>query len=196
MPKLVLASASPRRQELLARLGYRPELRPTAIDEGRQAGESPVQLVRRLAREKALAATRAAENALVLGADTVVCLDDQVFGKPADCAGAEATYHALAGRWHQVLTAVAVVDGVQVQQILSRNAVFLRPLSTAEARAYWASGEPLDKAGAYAIQGLGAVFVRGLRGSYSAVMGLPLAETSALLTRLGLPPPQLASAYE
>ena len=186
MPKLVLASASPRRRELLARLGYRPELRPTAIDEGRQAGETPVQLVRRLAREKALAAARAAEDALVLGADTVVCLDDQVFGKPADFAGAEATYRALAGRWHQVLTAVAVVDGVKVQQILSRNAVFLRPLSTAEARAYWASGEPLDKAGAYAIQGQGAFLVERVNGSWTNIVGLPLDELLDVLLGYGV----------
>ena len=196
MPKLVLASASPRRRELLAQLGYAPELRPTNVDETRHASESPVQLVRRLAREKMFAAVRANEDSLVLGADTLVCLGNQVFGKPADYAAAEGNYRALGGRWHQVLTAVAITDGARVHQILSRNAVFLRPITASEARIYWASGEPQDKAGGYAIQGLGAIFVRSLRGSYSAVMGLPLAETATILSQLGHPPPKLQAIHE
>ncbi|MEY2342789.1 nucleoside triphosphate pyrophosphatase [Acidithiobacillus sp. IBUN Pt1247-S3] len=196
MPKLVLASASPRRRELLAQLGYTPELRPTSIDESRHAGESPRHLVRRLAREKAESALRADEDALVLGADTLVCLGDQVFGKPADYTEAEQNYRALGGRWHQVLTAVAITDGSRIRQILSRNAVYLRSISSAEAHAYWASGEPQDKAGGYAIQGLGAVFVRSLRGSYSAVMGLPLAETATYLHELGLSSPKLQAIHE
>ncbi|MBU2754599.1 septum formation inhibitor Maf [Acidithiobacillus sp. CV18-2] len=196
MPQLILASASPRRRELLAQLGYTPELRPTSIDESRRNGEPPAQLVRRLAREKARAAVRSDENALVLGADTLVCLGDRVFGKPADAAEAQQNYALLGGRWHQVLTAVAITDGQRVWQTLSRNAVFLRPISPAEAHAYWVSGEPQDKAGGYAIQGLGAVFVRSLRGSYSGVMGLPLAETAALLSQLGLPPPHLQARHE
>ncbi|WP_308389734.1 nucleoside triphosphate pyrophosphatase [Acidithiobacillus sp. AMEEHan] len=192
MPQLILASASPRRRELLAQLGYAPELRPTSIDESRRDGEPPVQFVRRLAREKARAALHSGETALVLGADTLVCLGDRVFGKPTDAAEAREIYAALAGRWHRVLTAVAITDGQRVWQTLSRNGVFLRRISAAEADSYWASGEPQDKAGAYAIQGLGAVFVRSLRGSYSGVMGLPLAETAALLSQLGLPPPPFA----
>ncbi|MCE5360552.1 nucleoside triphosphate pyrophosphatase [Candidatus Igneacidithiobacillus taiwanensis] len=196
MPRLVLASASPRRRALLAQLGYRVELRPSAIHERRFDGESPMQLVRRLAREKAQSVIRPREKALVLAADTLVCLGDQVFGKPADADEALAFYQTLGGQWHQVLTAVAIHDGKDLHQILSRSSVFLRALDAAEARAYWATGEPRDKAGGYAIQGIGAVFITGLRGSYSGVMGLPLAETAALLTRLGFPPPSLRGRHE
>jgi len=196
LPSLVLASASPRRRDLLQQLGYIPELRPSSLDESRRPGERPADLVRRLAREKALAARLPGEDALVLGADTVVCLGDQVFGKPRDLVHARAIYQTLAGRWHQVLTAVAICHGGQVHSLLARSAVRLRALSDAEAAAYWASGEPQDKAGAYAIQGLGAVFLRGLRGSCTGVMGLPLAETAALLSRLGLPPPVWQNTHE
>ena len=196
MPRLVLASSSPRRQALLTQLGYPVELRPSSIDESRRDGEKPVQLVRRLAREKVQSVIQAQEEALVLGADTLVCLGDRIFGKPADQDEALAFYRALGGRWHQVLTAVAIHDGCKLHQILSRNAVFLRPLDGQEALAYWATGEPQDKAGAYAIQGIGAIFIHGLRGSFSGVMGLPLAETAALLTRLGFPPPSLQGRHE
>jgi len=193
---LTLASASPRRFELLRQLGYSPQIRVAAIDETPHPGEAPAALVRRLAREKAWAVWQQLGEGLVLAADTLVALDGQIFGKPRDLAEAQRMYRALGGRWHRVLTAVALHDGRRWYRCLSRSAVWLRPLTSLEAAAYWASGEPHDKAGGYAIQGLGASFVQSLRGSYSGVMGLPLFETAALLRAAGLPPPFLRGRHE
>ena len=164
-----------------------------SIDETPLAGEQPGAYVERLARGKAaaglalLAASGASEPLAVLGADTAVVLDGRILGKPLDRDDALAMLAALSGREHDVLTAVAVTDGQRAESLCISSRVSFNPISEDQARAYWASGEPRDKAGAYAIQGLGAVFVQGLQGSYSAVVGLPLAETAELLARFGIP---------
>ena len=189
-PLIVLASASPRRRELLAQIGVPHVVLPVDMDESPLQGETPSGLAARLARSKAIAGRRrdGGERA-VLGADTVVVLDNQVFGKPGDAADARRMLQALSGRGHQVLTAVALalpgLDGPVLEQ-LSQSEVHMRAIGSDEITAYWASGEPAGKAGAYAIQGRGAVFIRHIRGSYSGVMGLPLYETAQLLQAQGL----------
>ena len=189
MPALFLASASPRRRELLTQIGARFSRVSVAIDETPHPDEHPEQYVQRLAREKALAGLAALDDpeAVVLGADTTVVLDDRILGKPIDRADALDMLAALSGREHRVLTAVALASGSRCDLRLVASHVSFRPIAPAEAEAYWASGEPQDKAGGYAIQGLGAIFVSGLRGSYSAVVGLPLCETAQLLEAHGLP---------
>lgn len=188
MPALFLASASPRRRELLTQIGVPFSLLSVAIDETPGVAESPDAYVQRLAREKALAGLAQIDqaSACVLGADTTVVLDQQILGKPADRADALAMLQALSGREHQVLTAIALANrsGCEVRLVSSR--VRFRSISVDEAERYWASGEPQDKAGGYAIQGWGAVFVSSLEGSYSAVVGLPLCETAQLLDAYGL----------
>lgn len=196
MPQLVLASASPRRRELLVQLGLACRQYPVSIDESVRQGESPREYVHRLALDKARTAWQrlAAEQSLpVLGSDTTVVLDEQVLGKPADAAEAERMLERLSGRSHEVLTAVAVVHGTRVAIRLSCSHVTFRPTTPTERAAYVATGEPLDKAGAYAIQGLGAVFVENLQGSYSGVMGLPLFETAHLLADFGITLPALCT---
>jgi septum formation protein len=183
---LHLASASPRRRELLAQCGVRVErIEAPSIDETPLPGEEPRALVLRLATAKARAGAAAlgARAGLVLGADTEVALDGRVFGKPHDEAAGMAMLAALAGRRHEVLSAVALCDAVSgwLATRLSVSRVAFRPITPAEARAYWASGEPADKAGGYAIQGRGGAFVERLEGSYSGVVGLPLFETLELL---------------
>jgi len=189
-PMIVLASASPRRRELLAQIGVPHAVLAVDLDESPLQGESAAGLAARLARGKAIAGRRRDGGArAVLGADTVVVLDNQVFGKPSDAADARRMLQALSGRVHQVLTAVALalpgLDGPVLEQ-LSQSQVHMRAISTDEIAAYWASGEPAGKAGAYAIQGRGAVFIRHIHGSYSGVMGLPLYETAQLLQAQGL----------
>ena len=210
--KLYLASRSPRRRELLAGLGYRFEVVDAGIDESRVDGETPARYVERMAREKALAgldavgsagaavasgvagaAGRGASLVVVVGADTIVVVDDEVLGKPRDDAEVLQHLERLSGRDHQVLSAVALASGGEprgrfADVRLSRNRVWFRPLSAGERDAYRATGEPADKAGSYAIQGLAAAFVTRLEGSWSAVVGLPLHETAALLDRAGVPP--------
>jgi septum formation protein len=191
-PLLTLASASPRRRELLAQLGLVCQVRPVDIDESPRAAEAPEAYVRRLAREKARAAwERHAEGdgLPVLGSDTTVVLDGEILGKPVDAAEAQVMLARLSGRTHEVLTAVAVVQGACECAMLSRSHVSLREITAAERAAYAVSGEPLDKAGGYAIQGMGAVFVERLEGSYSGVMGLPLYETAQLLAEFGIAVP-------
>jgi septum formation protein len=189
-PVLVLASASPRRRELLAQIGVRHEVLVVDVDESALPGETPEQLVRRLAREKALAGrNRDGATRPVLGADTVVVLEQQVFGKPRDEEDALQMLQALSGRLHRVLTAVALaLPGAQgaVLEQCSETEVQMRPIPVEEIRAYWAGGEPAGKAGGYAIQGQGAAFISNIRGSYSGVMGLPLYETAQLLQSQGL----------
>ena len=188
MSTLFLASASPRRRELLTQIGVPFSLLSVAIDETPGAAELPDVYVQRLARDKALAGLALVDgaSACVLGADTTVVLDQQILGKPADKADALAMLQALSGRDHQVMTAVALASrsGCEVRLVTSR--VRFRSINLEEAEAYWASGEPQDKAGSYAIQGWGAVFVSALEGSYSAVVGLPLCETAQLLDAHGL----------
>ncbi len=187
-PRLILASASPRRRELLARLGLPFTVREPAVDERSLPGETPEALARRLALAKARAVAAGEPGALVLGADTVVVLEGEVFGKPAGREEALAMLGRLSGRTHEVLTGVAVVGPRGEEALVQRSRVSFRALRPGEAARYWATGEPADKAGAYAVQGLGAVFIRRLEGSPSGVMGLPLHETAALLAAHGLDP--------
>ncbi|RZU97826.1 Maf family protein [Spiribacter vilamensis] len=188
-PDLYLASASPRRAEILERMGVRFQCIPQAIDEQVQSGESPEVLVFRLALEKAragLAALKPGTGMPVLGADTAVVIDDDILGKPDNRDDAMAMLERLSGRTHRVLTGIAMVDGQRELTRLSLSMVTLRSIGATEQVAYWQSGEPLDKAGAYAIQGRGGVFVEQLEGSYSGVMGLPMVETHSLLVEFGI----------
>jgi septum formation protein len=184
---IVLASRSPRRSQLLAQIGVPHEVLPVDFDEARMPGESPREFVERLARDKARHARAACpEGPPLLAADTIVVLEGDLFGKPRDEADGVAMLLALSGRWHEVMTAVAVCDGAAVGSAVSVSRVRFRQLGEDECRAYWATGEPADKAGAYAVQGLGAVFIERLEGSYSGVMGLPLYETARLLQAAGV----------
>jgi septum formation protein len=183
-----LASASPRRSELLRQIGVPFEVRPADIKEELLTGELPEAYVLRLAAAKAEAVWTAlpqAERRPVLAADTAVVLDDEVLGKPGDKAAAVQMLERLSGRAHRVLTAVALYGGTGLETRLSQSEVRFRATTAAERLAYCATGEPFDKAGGYGIQGHAAVFVEELRGSYSAVVGLPLFETAALLARCG-----------
>jgi septum formation protein len=183
-----LASASPRRSELLRQLGVPFTVRAAAIDEALSAGEQPEAYVVRLAAAKAEAVWAAVADARpVLGADTAVVLDGEVLGKPATAAEAAAMLERLSGRTHRVLTGVALRHAGGLDTRLSESEVRFRATTAGERRAYCATGEPFDKAGGYGIQGHAAVFVESLRGSYSGVVGLPLYETAQLLARCGLP---------
>lgn len=190
MNTLYLASGSPRRRELLTQIGVPFTVVSAAIDETPFANESAVAYVERLARGKAMAGFAAlgqASAACVLGADTAVIVDGLILGKPVDQADALAMLMALAGREHEVLTAIALTDGQRCETQCVSSLVRFRAITVEEATAYWRSGEPQDKAGGYAIQGLGSVFVTGLNGSYSAVVGLPVCETALLLAQFGIP---------
>lgn len=187
MPSIILASASPRRAELLQQIGLNFSVRPADIDETPESDETPEHYVERLAREKALAVARAVPECLVLGSDTSVVLDGVILGKPSGPAEARETLTRLSGTTHQVMTAVALATEEHCQSSLVTTEVCFRELSEGEIEAYVASGEPMDKAGSYGIQGLGGIFVKELRGSYSAVVGLPLQETAALLAGAGYP---------
>ncbi len=162
-------------------------VQPAHIDESHRPGETPAAYVERMALEKTARGAELAgvPGALVIGSDTSVVLGEQILGKPVDAADAERLLVALGGQTHQVLTAVAITDGARTQSRLSVTGVTMRPISAVEARTYWATGEPADKAGAYGIQGLGALFVSRIEGSYSGVMGLPLYETADLLAAFG-----------
>ena len=190
-PVLILASASPRRVELLRQIGVVPRVVPADIDERRAPGETIEHCVQRLARSKAMQVqqrlTGADVTLPVLGADTAVVIDDDMLGKPRDRADALAMLQRLSARAHYVLSAVALASATGVNQALSRSEVCFRSLSVQECAAYWDSGEPQGKAGAYAIQGLAAVFIQSLQGSYSGVMGLPLFETAQLLSAASVP---------
>ncbi|MBA4289036.1 MAG: septum formation inhibitor Maf [Pseudomonas sp.] len=190
MATLYLASGSPRRRELLTQIGVPFLTQIAPIDENALPDEQASAYVERLARAKGLAGLAALSNpadAVVLGADTAVVLDGRILGKPLDRADALATLQALSGRCHEVLTAVALVSSERIVSQVVTSHVTFRALSVAEIEAYWASGEPQDKAGSYGIQGLAAVFVSQLQGSYSAVVGLPLCETAALLAEFAIP---------
>ncbi|HTY49444.1 MAG TPA: Maf family protein [Steroidobacteraceae bacterium] len=185
-PVLILASASPRRRELLAQIAVPHAVVPAQVDEAALPGEAPAAYVLRVARAKALALW-AGEGPAVLGADTTVVLEGRIFGKPRDRDEALAMLAALSGRTHEVLTAVVLAGPAGTCERLSVSRVRMRAITPAERAAYWDTGEPRDKAGAYAIQGLGAVFIESLEGSYSGVMGLPLYETAQLLAAAGMP---------
>ncbi|APE29839.1 septum formation protein Maf [Halomonas aestuarii] len=185
-PVLCLASASPRRRDLLASIGVAVEVRPVDIDETPRPEEPARDYVVRLAREKALAGARLTPLP-TLGSDTAVVRDGEILGKPANREQAAAMLRSLSGRCHEVLTGVAVTGPAGVLAACVTTRVFMREIQEAELAAYWASGEPADKAGGYAIQGLAAVFVEHIEGSHSAVVGLPLFETADLLARQGVP---------
>ncbi|MCK9816389.1 Maf-like protein [Pseudomonas sp. MAFF 302046] len=193
MSPLYLASGSPRRRELLTQIGVPFTAISADIDETPLLDESPAAYVERLARGKAaaglglIASSHSLAPACVLGADTAVVLDGRILGKPLDQADSLAMLLALSDREHEVLTAIAVLDKQRCESRVVRSLVRFRSISPEEAAAYWASGEPQDKAGGYGIQGLAAVFVAGLNGSYSAVVGLPLCETAELLGHFGIP---------
>jgi septum formation protein len=185
-----LASASPRRRQLLSQIGVRFQVLSVDVDESIAAGEGAERYVVRLARAKAaagLARRIAPRHAAVLGADTAVVAGGAILGKPVDCKDAERMLGLLSARTHEVLTAVALATDDGVLSHVSRSEVAFREITAEEARDYWNTGESRDKAGAYAIQGYGAVFVSRLRGSYSGVMGLPLFETAQLLRAAGVP---------
>ncbi len=186
LPSLYLASRSPRRAELLHTLGVDFAVVDVAVDETPLPQELAEAYVRRLAQAKAQAGRAAsAERRAVLAADTTVVCADEIFGKPLDAADAERMLGLLSGRWHSVLTGVALA-AAHLTVICVQTRVLFRPLSRLEIQRYWASGEPLDKAGAYGIQGLGGALVTRLEGSYSNVVGLPLAETLTLLNAAGI----------
>ncbi|MGV8931723.1 MAG: Maf family protein [Luteimonas sp.] len=181
---LYLASKSPRRRELLGRLGLAFEVLDVDVPERRAVGETPLDYVRRVARDKAGAGLQAViqqADAVVIGADTEVVLDDEVFGKPRDGDDAVAMLRRLSGRTHDVISAVSLLSASHHGQAVSVSQVTFDDLSDAAIAAYVASGEPMGKAGAYAIQGRAQMFITHLSGSYSAVMGLPLFETARLL---------------
>lgn len=186
-PQLILASASPRRRELLDQIGVRYVVKPVDVDEAPLFNETPEAYVRRIAAEKAqLGARRCGAELSVLAADTAVIVDDEILGKPKHREDALTMLRKLSGRTHWVYSAVCLHRGKQTWQALSITEVAFRALSEQEMMAYWQSGEPRDKAGAYAIQGLGAVFVASIRGSFSGVVGLPLFETAELLHAAGI----------
>ncbi len=184
--RLTLASQSPRRRELLAGLGIPLVVRPARTDETPHPGESPQQYVRRVAAEKA----GAVDGEVVLGADTAVVLGDRILGKPEDVEDARRMLRALSGRAHTVITGVCLRRrGGPIAELVVASEVHLAPICEAAIDWYVGTGEPLDKAGAYAVQGAGGAFVREIAGSVSNVVGLPLAETLELLNRVGFPLP-------
>ena len=185
-PVLCLASAAPRRRELLDQLAVPHVLAVPDLDEAVLPQESAADYVVRMARAKARIVHPHGSGLPVLAADTIVLLRERVYGKPADAEEGIAMLLQLSGRTHQVLTAVALAAAGDVNHRLSRSEVRFRHLSVAEATAYWNTGEPADKAGGYAVQGHGAVFIEHLSGSYSGVMGLPLFETAELLSAAGV----------
>lgn len=188
-PKLHLASSSPRRSRILEGMGLEFSATGVDIDERRHPGEAADTMVLRLAVEKA-AAVRPVPGIVVLGADTAVVLDGEVFGKPGDEADALRMLAKLSGRRHQVLTGVAVHAGGATTSALSVTDVTFREIGPDEALDYWQSGEPRGKAGAYAIQGLGGAFVARIAGSYTGVVGLPVFETAELLRSVGIELPE------
>jgi septum formation protein len=193
MESIILASASSRRQELLTQIGVRFTVRSQYIDESIRIGELANDYVSRMAQEKAnsalsaLCVTKDSSDTLVLAADTSVVCDATVLGKPRDEADAVDMLRRLSGREHRVLSAVTLSTQDKQRTVLSESRVRFREISTEEAQQYYRSGEPLGKAGAYAIQGYAAVFVEQLVGSYSGVMGLPLFETAQLLAEFSVP---------
>ncbi len=187
---IYLASNSSRRAELLRQIGVEYEVIPADIDESQRSGENAQTYVQRMARSKAEAVANSPmfHNSAdqILAADTIICLDDKIIGKPVGCEDCRRILRQLSGREHCVLSAVALWYRQEVESRLSENLVWFRKLSDAEIDSYCASEEPMDKAGAYAIQGRAAIFVKRLEGSYSSVMGLPLYETGELLKQAGI----------
>ena len=192
VPDLYLASQSPRRRELLRQIGVRHEVIAASIPEQPAIGENAHDYVQRLAREKAAAGYQGLLQqqlpiAPVLGADTLGLLDGEILEKPRDQAHAQRMLRQLSGRTHQVITAVALHSSTRQALRVSTTDVTFRELTDEEIATYWSTGEPQDKAGSYAIQGLGAVFVKEIRGSYSCVVGLPIEATLELLQEFNVP---------
>jgi septum formation protein len=187
MRPLVLASASPRRRELLAQVGVIPyKIVSANIDETPHINELPFNCVKRLAEEKAAAVALTESNAIVLAADTMVVSGGEILGKPASFEDARNMWRKLSGSRHSVLTAVAVHSSAYVGSIVQENHVNVAEIPEDYFAAYWQSGEPCDKAGAYAVQGMAALWIKSIEGSYSGIMGLPLFETGLLLRRAGM----------
>lgn len=184
-PRVVLASASPRRRELLGRLGIDPDIRPADVDETPRPGETPGELVARLASAKAGAVPRERGD-VVVAADTVVVVDGEILGKPTDEAEAVAMLQRLSGRDHEVVSGVHVISDARTASAVEVTTVTMRAMGSGEIGAYVASGEPADKAGGYAVQGAGGMFVTRLEGSDTNVIGLPLATLARLLDEVGV----------
>ena len=187
---LILASQSPRRKQLLEQLNYQFTCAPANIDETVSRGESAEQYVKRLSLAKAQCIARTqVDSTLVIGSDTCVVINQQILGKPNSLTDCLQLLGMLSGNVHQVLTAVSVVKANKSKTLLVSTSVEFKTLSASEIQQYWYTGEPRDKAGAYGIQGIGGQFVKHIVGSYSAVVGLPLFETTQLLTEFGFPNP-------
>lgn len=185
--KITLASASPRRRELLEQIGVDYDVLAVDIDESHQAGEQDEVYVQRLALQKAQAGFKKQRTEQpVLGSDTIVVLNNRILGKPTSKKDGIEMLSALSGHSHQVMTAVAMVSSEQKMCLLSTSRVSFGVLSPQEIQAYWDTGEPADKAGGYGIQGLAAQFIQHLEGSYSGVMGLPLFETAQLMEKFSI----------
>ncbi|MCF7971330.1 MAG: Maf family protein [Methylococcaceae bacterium] len=183
---LILASASPRRSELLKQLGLAHTIHIADVDETPLANEKPADYVLRVAHEKSLAVQQqCAQDSVILAADTSVVLGDTLMGKPDNLAHAQSMLSRLSGTTHQVYSAVSL-RGRSIQQVLSVSNVTFRTLSEQEIINYWHTGEPADKAGAYAVQGLASIFIQSIQGSFSGIMGLPLFETAQILSNEGI----------
>ncbi|GBU10021.1 septum formation inhibitor [Gammaproteobacteria bacterium] len=188
--QLFLGSSSPRRKTLLAQLGLDFRIHASSINERILNGEKPMSYVKRMAAWKALTAFKEINeaDALIISADTSVIIDNRILGKPLDFEDFLQTMKILAGRTHQVYTAVCITDGKNKEDVVSISDVSFKELELSEIKAYWDCGEPLDKAGGYGIQGLGSLFISQITGSYSGIMGLPLYETAAMLKKFGINP--------
>ena len=186
--RIILASASPRRAELLKQIGLPFDAIAADVDERLLAGEAPADYVERLAHAKALAVWQdhGAQDVVVLGSDTTVVIEGEILSKPAGPEEGQAMLRKLSDRVHTVFTGVAVYDGLQWASDVVSTQVHFHTISQQQAQAYWATGEPQDKAGGYGIQGIGGIFVRRIEGSYSAVVGLPIERTEALLRSLNI----------
>lgn len=187
---IILASASPRRQELLRQIGLSFQVIPADLDEGSIEASSPTALVEALAAAKAehVALRQESADALIIASDTIVVLDDCVMGKPESASDARSMLETLSGRMHEVYTGVTLRQGARIETFSDRSEVTFRTLSEEEIEAYIRTGEPMDKAGAYGIQGFGALFVSELRGDYYNVMGLPLCRLGQALQQFGVSP--------
>lgn len=184
LPKLILASASPRRAEILTTVGWEFEKHAADVDEIELLNEKPADYVQRLAVEKAVAVAEKYKNALVLGADTIVVIENQIVGKPKDLADARKMLRMLSGNWHEVLTGVAIVKDEKISIGLQRTRVKFAELSKAEIEFLIERGEPLDKAGAYAVQAQAALFIEQIKGDYWNVVGLPVSLVYELVAQI------------
>jgi septum formation protein len=186
-PRIILASSSPRRADLLRSIGVEFEIAPSQVQERPHTGEAPADYITRLARAKVISIARKREQGLVIGADTIVVLDGKILGKPVDEADAARMLRSLSGRWHAVMTGVALYDVATRQEVADYDKTLVRfgQMNEPEIDWYVKSGEPMDKAGAYGIQGLAGLFIEEIAGNYFNVVGLPLPLVYRLARRLG-----------